>query len=559
MILRKNIFDYQRVSAAGHIWIKYRTQTKSSKFLQSAPPFNFSSFIVITISLVRTQTDLGWTESVPFVKVGSGKARSAVKKSLLIGFVFSCVALFLWVWIVFSPPEGLQPQAVVANEILFKNVKVLTMSSSNPLPLQEVSVLVRDGIIQKVEPYASLSKDLKSSHPLVIDGAGGTLLPGLIDAHVHVWDEAELAAYLAYGVTTLRNMSGLPFHLNLIKRIKEKEILSPELITTSPILNSQGPNFQANHLSIESPKQAVDVVRRLHSEGYKTIKVYSNLKQEVYQSLYAETQRLGLKITGHTPEGVRIEGMPSNQEFTIPFEDSLDKGFQTIEHVESIVWHGLRDQLDTNAMIELAHKIALSQTPVTATLVAHANLLRVSKTKGKYLEREGTDKINPLIKKMEADTYSYWSSSERQSREEPRAQFYLKATRILHEAGVPILAGSDAGIFTNIPGLSLHDELKLLRLSGLSNFAVIQTATVNAAQALGFDKLGEVKVGFKANLILVQGDPLQDLTTLEMPKGVLREDQWLDQSHLNTLKESASKTSYLRTLIRVLPILLNCQ
>jgi cytosine/adenosine deaminase-related metal-dependent hydrolase len=133
--------------------------------------------------------------------------------------------------------------------------------------------------------------------------AGRTLLPGLIDAHVHLWDEAELAAYLAHGVTSIRNMSGLPFHLAVARDIDAGDLLGPDLVTTGPILNSPGPNQQDNHVLVTSAEEARAAVRRQHAQGYRTVKVYSNLYREAYEAILEESRRLGMALTGHTPEG----------------------------------------------------------------------------------------------------------------------------------------------------------------------------------------------------------------------------------------------------------------
>ncbi len=104
---------------------------------------------------------------------------------------------------------------------------------------------------------------------LVVDGRGQTLMPGLIDAHVHLNDETELAAYLAHGVTGLRNMSGYPFHLRLIERIAQQQLIAPDLITTGAIINSSGPNELVLQTTVTTADEARAVVRKQHRAGYR--------------------------------------------------------------------------------------------------------------------------------------------------------------------------------------------------------------------------------------------------------------------------------------------------
>lgn len=141
-----------------------------------------------------------------------------------------------------SPVEG---------ELVFiDNVRILPMSNPGDGPIEEGAVLVRGGIIEAVGP------DLEAPvQATVIDGHGATLLPGLIDMHVHIWDEVELKAYLSHGVTSVRNMSGMPLHLELAQRVEAGELVGPRLVTTGPILNSPGPNQQVIHQLVSSQEQ----------------------------------------------------------------------------------------------------------------------------------------------------------------------------------------------------------------------------------------------------------------------------------------------------------------
>ena len=111
----------------------------------------------------------------------------------------------------------------------------------------------------------------------VIDGRGLYLMRGLTDMHVHLWDQVELGAYLAHGVTQIRNLSGMPFHLRLAQEIESGAVVGPRLVTSGPILNSAGANFQIIHERVETADEARAAVRRQHAAGFRTLKVYSNL------------------------------------------------------------------------------------------------------------------------------------------------------------------------------------------------------------------------------------------------------------------------------------------
>jgi Amidohydrolase family len=433
--------------------------------------------------------------------------------------------------------------------IRIDNVRLISMDADRPQVEINQSVLVINGEITDVGTKADLL-DLtggQSPNLQIIDGKGQTLMPGLIDAHVHVWDEAELAGFLVHGVTSIRNMSGMPFHVPLAQRIREGIILGPDFLTTGPILNSPGANANDIQVLVTTADEAREAVRSQFKRGFRQLKVYSNLTPEAYAAIQVEAAALGMTIVGHTPEGVRSHGVPHSRPFEIPFDDILDDGFQTIEHVESIVWHGLRDQLDADQMRILAQKIKDSQVVITPTLIAHDNLVRVAASKGVYLDRPGANTLNPLYLMLDKGTRTYWSRQDPNAREAPRAEFYRQATGILHEAGVPMITGTDAGIFTNIPGSSLTRELELLVASGLTPYDALRAATVVAGPAIGLTDRGQISPGFRANLILVSDDPLVNVSTVENPTAVMVGGVFLDQDALSQLAETAGQSSILRT------------
>jgi len=384
-----------------------------------------------------------------------------------------------------------------------------------------------------------------------IDAGGHILIPGLIDAHIHLSDEAELAGYLAHGVTGLRNVSGYPFHLPLARRIEEGLILGPDFITTGQILNSPGPNENPLQQTVTTATEARAAVRDQYDAGFRRLKLYSNLTREAFDAILEEAEVLGMRVMGHTPEGERSAGIPREKPFEIPWEASLGRGFTTFEHVETLVWHSLRGELDEQQMREVAIKLAVSGEAVTTTLIAHRRLVRIAETKGAYLDRPGSDTINPLIRLAQRGDANYWSEAD-PAREGRRAEFHLTATRLLHEAGVPLIAGSDAGIFAIIPGRSMARELELLVEAGLSPHQALASATRTSAQILGFEKTGVIAPGYLANLVLLPEDPLARIGSVESPAAVMLGGYWMDEIKLEDLKQAARDTSLIRSVWRAL-------
>ena len=468
-------------------------------------------------------------------------------KVSILTFIFSVLSVFLN----FALAEDKAALAEYKNSherLLISNVNILTMVGKKPSVLRNYSVLIEHGVIVQVAPVAALVQ-FEDAH--IIKGHGRFLLPGLMDVHVHLWDEPELSAYLAFGITTVRNASGMPFHLTFAKEIAAGNLDGPRLITTGPILNGQGPNTQVNHQVVNNAEEARQAVRQQYQQGYRHIKVYSNLSREAYEAILQESQVLRMSIMGHTPEGVRDEGVPHKKPFNIAFGDILDDGFVSIEHMESIIWHGLYDELNESKARLLAKKIAKTSTAVTPTLLAHRNLMLVAQSQGKYLERQYVEFLNPFISSFEKESYDYWAKQPASARK-GFDDFYLRATKIFHEEGVSLLAGTDSGIFTNVPGVSLIEELELLVEAGLTPYQALTTATATPARVLGLDgQVGKIKLGYVADLILVDKDPTQDIGHLRSLSGLMVRGKWYDASAIVLLKQKAATTSYAKTEQRV--------
>ncbi|NJM35032.1 MAG: amidohydrolase family protein [Rhodomicrobium sp.] len=355
-------------------------------------------------------------------------------------------------------------------DLIIANVRVIDFRGSKPDVIERATISVENGRVARIARKAPARL---SDNAQLIDGSGLTLIPGLHDMHVHVWEESELAANLAHGVTTVRNLSGMPFHLKLAEQVERGELCGAHLLTSGPILNGDGPNKQINHQLVNSAEEARNAVRAQHGAGYRRIKVYSNLSRDAYDAARDEAKSLGMAVAGHTPEGDRRFNEAGEVSFDIGFDELLDDGFETIEHVESISWHALGDKLDARAARKVADKLAKHNVTVTPTLVAHRNLVNVARSQGAYAARPGSETMPPLVQLIERKSVARWAQ-ENPEYEEKKAAFYSRFTEMLDERGARLVAGSDAGIFVNYHGLSLLDELDLLVEAGLTPYSAIR-------------------------------------------------------------------------------------
>jgi imidazolonepropionase-like amidohydrolase len=453
--------------------------------------------------------------------------------------LLSMVALVL-TWAELSTPSALQIGPRPASSYLIVNIDLLTMEDE--VLREDWAVLVRpgNGIIDmgprgSVEPLAGGE---------VIDGRGGVLMPGLIDMHVHVYGEADLAANLAYGVTTIRNLGGFPFHLPLASRIDGFELLGPRLISTGPIINQVG-SRSVNELQslVEDAESAREVVRRHHRNGFRDLKVYSHLEADQLAAILDEADRLGMTVSGHPAEGWTEE---------IPMAVTLDANFTTIEHAESIVYHGLEDDTDPERARALAAEFAAANATVTPTLVVHANLAALTEQGEAHAQRPGMEVFSPLMMGFEAEKYAYWAGFESDNRTVMQA-FYTEFTGYLHEAGVRLVVGTDAGVMVTPHGVSVSEEIEWLVRAGLTPHEALEAATVHPAEVLGLGhEIGRIAPGYRSDFLLLDSDPRTDLTALRRPQGVMRDGIWLDQGRLQALYEAASRHDVISSWRRVL-------
>lgn len=450
-------------------------------------------------------------------------------------------------------PAALIKPSTAAPRIIITRANILPMTdlSTPEQVIHNQVIVIEHGVIQQI----STKPPPANPQDTVIDAKGAFLLPGLIDAHIHLHDEAELAGYLAHGITGLRNMSGYPFHLAMAQRISRGELLAPELMTTSPILNSHGPNSGINQVLVDDKHQAEQAVEHFYKRGFTSLKIYSNLNKHAMESALATANKYNMAVTGHSPEGHREQGIPYQAPFSIPWEASVGRGFQTLEHIETVVWHALRDELNTAKLANVAKALLKGGDVLVPTLIAHRRLVHIAESKGQYLQQAGSDTINPLLTWFEQGSIAYWSEMDPAPYERPHADFFQAATGYLHSQGVPMLAGSDAGGFGLIPGLSLHEELALLTQSGMTAAEAIASATHLSAQRLGMRQQGIIAEGVPANIILIKSDPRHDITVLQQLEGMVVNGRWLNASDIRALHSAARDTSWFRSIWRSLQML----
>lgn len=384
------------------------------------------------------------------------------------------VVLPLLVTAPLAPPAA-PPVAIV-------DVRLLPMDGSGPRDSQ--SVLIEGDRIRWVGSASDLAAP---EGALVVDGRGRTLMPGLADMHVHL-NREDLDTYLAFGVTTVRNMWGFPDAWVMRGEIERGEILGPAIHLVSSGLDGTPPKWPLTQLVMD-PTVADSVVEVQRRAGYTTLKVYQDLRAEPYDSIVAAARRRGMDFVGHVPHRVGLERVLASG------QRSLEHLSGYLEELTLVGGRGPRAWVRTRSerIPALAAATEAAGAWVCPTLtIAHR-----------------------LGRALPAD--------ERDASRANRGAM----VRALHRAGAGLLVGSDAGIEVVDPGASLHDELEEFVAAGIPPLEALRMATAGAAEFLGqVGEFGVIAPGARADLLLLDRDPLEDLGALEAPAGVMVRGRW---------------------------------
>jgi imidazolonepropionase-like amidohydrolase len=421
-------------------------------------------------------------------------------------------------------PNAPKTRGAQSNEdqaFAFINVNVVPMDRERVLKGQ--TVIVRGG---KIVRMGAAGKTKVPQDATRIDGGGKYLMPGLVDTHVHLrnYDERDMSAllqlYVATGVTTVLNLSGIPRHLELREKVAKGELLGPRIYTSGPFISSTTG-------SSPSPEEVERAVVEQKLAGYDIIKIHGDFTREAYRRLFVVARKEGRTVIGHAPRNLGIEVM-------------IEERQDAVAHAEEYIYDK-NSSARNSALIEpripaIARATAKAGTWLTPNLTAYRNIgLQASDING-VVSRPEMKYIPPRIAESWGPaTNPYYARFRNLNPEIFWRQLRLlqKLTKGFRDAGVRLLAGTDAMNPSVVPGFSLHDELRELVEAGLTPFEALRAATANPAEFLKAGKeFGTIAVGRRADLILVEGNPLDDVSNASRRMGVMLSGRWLPRSEI---------------------------
>jgi imidazolonepropionase-like amidohydrolase len=404
-----------------------------------------------------------------------------------------------------------------AQTVVFRNVNVISMTSPNVAEKQ--TVVVSNGKIGSILGEGAMVKLPEDT--VIIDGEGKYLMPGLGEMHGHLPPPNApggllsdvMAMYLVNGITTMRVMYGHPGQLTLREWSRTGRILSPNLYVAGPSFSGQ---------SIHSAQEAIDMVKAQKKEGWDLLKVHPGLTLEQYDAMAKTAKKEGMRFVGHVPDAVGLV-------------HAIDMGQETIEHMDGFIEYLGGDKGPVNdkklaSIVKKAKNAGIWVVPTSALWSVMYN--------GTPLQ---TLQAYPELKYVPPQAVTSWARMYAdRATQVPAAALKnvlpnrTKILSALYKAGVKIMMGTDAPQQFTIPGFSLHRELLFMKEAGMSNYDILKSGTVNVGQYFAKqDSFGTIESGKRADLLLLNGNPLDDITNVDKIEGVMVGGRWFARKDLD--------------------------
>ncbi|QIE58738.1 amidohydrolase family protein [Rasiella rasia] len=444
-------------------------------------------------------------------------------------------------------------------DIVITNVNIIDVE--NQITNSSQTIAIENGKIILIEPYSD-SSVIKAE--TIIDGTNKYLIPSLWDMHTHYTTSNKhkgfLNLFMANGVLGVRDLWG---SIEARDSLVASNTLMPRIFLSGHIIDGPFTLLQGT-LQPKSADEAIHLVDSLHQKGADFIKVYDDLSKDIYEAISLKCKELNLPFTGHTPDIITAIdaselGQKSIEHLNGIFE-SCSSQQSRIDSLEVVFKHAFMQRnipnaikafteigtlysstLDEDELNKLSNTLVKNKTFITPTLITlnnHWYRKEVDFTKdsiNKYIPLEmfnGWDPNNEFPTNMFPE--ETWESGKKM------VSIAKTITNKLNKNGVKLLAGTDCGVSYVVPGFSIHNELKLLVKSGLTNGEALQTATINPSLYFNLsDSLGTVTENKIADLVLLNNNPLEKIENTQTIFGVIQNGKYLDRNRLNELLKNA--------------------
>lgn len=432
---------------------------------------------------------------------------------------------------------------VAAQSTAFVGVNVVPLSGNEGVLADQI-VIVRDGRIADMGPRAGVVVPTDAKR---VDGSGRYLIPALADMHAHLEhfdNPAYLQLFLMHGVTFVRSMDGRDFILDWKRRAAAGTLMSPHIYTAGQVLDGDPPVRDDNRV-LRNADDARAAVEEQAVQGYDFLKVYNNLSADAFRGIISAARTRGIRVAGHIPDAA-------------PFDEVLNAGMASFEHLSDFANNiqagelGPRRRLDsakrrlaltidTSRVRVLAAQVARTGTWVVPTMVLADRAVVPPAVLEQWMSDPATAVIDRGILKY------YWQAGVLRAGQgldaggwalvEQSRTNRLALVSAFRSAGVPMLIGTDTPQPFVYPGASVHEEIANFVAAGYSPMGALAAATRDAARFAGQQSLwGTVEIGKRADLLLLEANPLQDVSATRRIVGVMKQGQWLDAARLQEMR-----------------------
>jgi imidazolonepropionase-like amidohydrolase len=435
-----------------------------------------------------------------------------------------------------KPPAAAQSQQVIA----FTGVNVLPMDRERVIENQ--NVLVRgDRIVAIGSPG-----DVKiPGGALRIDGRGKYLMPGLAEMHGHLPHPNQgeqltvnfLKLFVASGVTTVRVMYGFENSISVRERVARGELLGPKLAVACPAMSGN---------AVKSPEEGDRLVREYKKAGYDLLKIHEGLSAATYNRIVATANEVGIQFGGHVPNDVGVEKAIQSKQYSIDHIDNYVEGLEADDspvrnadpQTRAQKWFEYLDEKRIPVLVAATRDAKIWIVPTQdlwRTLFGVAPLDELKqRPELKYVPQQ---MVNQWIN-AQSNTFASNNPKGAQRVIEMRDKL-LKA---LFNGGARIALGSDAPQRFSVPGFSLVREMQAMVKAGLTPFQALQSGTLNAALYFNAeDEFGTVRVGRRADLILLDENPLNDVANVGRRAGVMLRGRWMPETEIQKMLGEIAK------------------
>jgi imidazolonepropionase-like amidohydrolase len=377
-------------------------------------------------------------------------------------------------------------------------------------------VLIENGIIKNIGKTGQITIPTGAK---VIDAKGKSVLPGLWDMHAH-FEQAEWGpAYLAAGVTSVRDCGNEFGYINAIqKAIDEGKGIGPKIYKAG-IIDGKGP-AALGIIQAATKEEAIKEVDRYYQNGSVEIKIYSSVKPAIVKAICDEAHRLGLPVTGHIPNGMTLQ-------------QGVDSGMNMVNHIQyvySVMKRNKDRSINFDDSISKAAIKFIKDHNVVIDPTIGVFEMSFRSVKGDITIMEPAFYTLPLP--LQALFKNTGQDGNGAAKYKPLYDGMMKTIKVLSDAGVTLVAGTDQGF----PGYSLDRELELYVDAGLTPFQAIRTATIVPAQVLKMDRVtGSIEPGKQADLIIVDGDPLSRIRDIRKVTAVIKAGKLYNPVQLHKL------------------------